>query len=368
VAHLGVQVAEALEHAHQAGVVHRDIKPANLLIQGEPGASAPEVRVWVSDFGLARLGSDAGLTMTGDILGTIRYMSPEQALAKRVPIDHRTDIYSLGVTLYELLTLERAYPGRTREEVLRQIAFDEPRPPRRLNKAVPAELETIVLKAMAKNPEERYATAQELADDLKRYLEDKPIKAKRPSLRQRAQKWARRHKTVVRAGLVVLALGVVALAVSTALIWQKNQELEQSLEREWRLREQERRNAYYQRIALADREWSANNLSRMQLLLQECPEDLRGWEWHYLKGLRHQSLPPMRHEVSALSAAISPDGQRIASASQDGVIKLGRPHRPGTPPLSRPRKARSRRGVQPRRPAPRVMQLGWDRQGMGRAN
>jgi WD40 repeat protein/serine/threonine protein kinase len=306
--HLGVQAAEALEHAHQLGVIHRDIKPANLLVDASG-------RLWVTDFGLARLGSDPGLTMTGDLLGTIRYMSPEQALAKRVVVDARTDIYSLGVTLYEVLTLERAYPGQSREEVLRQIAFEEPRPPRHLNKAVPAELETIVLKAMAKNPEERYATAQELADDLRRYLEDKPIQARRPSLRQRVVKWARRHKAVVRATLVVLALALVALVVSTALIWEKNRELNQSFERE-------RRNAYYQRIALAEREWSANNLSRMEELLAQCPEDLRGWEWHYLKRMRCKGLAPLRHDAAVLSAAVSSNGELIASGSQDGIIKL----------------------------------------------
>src|SRR5215470_10845434 len=117
------------------------------------------------------------LTMTGDLVGTVRYMSPEQALAKRVIVDHRTDVYSLGVTLYELLTLQPAFGGGDREELLRQIAFEEPRPPRRLNKALPAELETIVLKAMEKNPAERYATAQDLAADLERFLSDLPIRA-----------------------------------------------------------------------------------------------------------------------------------------------------------------------------------------------
>jgi WD40 repeat protein/serine/threonine protein kinase len=314
-AHLGVQVAEALEHAHQVGVVHRDIKPGNLLLDGGG-------RPWVSDFGLARLGADPGLTMTGDILGTIRYMSPEQALAQRVPIDHRTDIYSLGVTLYELLTLERAYPGRTREEVLRQIAFEEPRPPRRLNTAVPSELETIVLKAMAKNPEERYATAQELADDLRRFLEDKPIKAKRPSLRQRAAKWARRHKTVVRAALVVVALAVVALAVSTMLIWRAKEDVKQALERERQLHEQERQNAYFQRIALAERAWSANNLRRLTQLLEQCPADLRGWEWRYLNRLRLRVFSPLRHDSAVLCAVSSPGGKRIASSSQDGKVTI----------------------------------------------
>ena len=143
VADIGIQVAEALEHAHQLGVVHRDIKPSNLMLD-ELG------NVWVTDFGLARIESNVGLTMTGDMIGTLRYMSPEQALAKRVPVDHRTDIYSLGVTLYELLTFFPAFDGKDRQELLRQISFEEPRDPRKLNIAVPSEMETIVLKAMAK--------------------------------------------------------------------------------------------------------------------------------------------------------------------------------------------------------------------------
>jgi WD40 repeat protein/serine/threonine protein kinase len=309
-ANVGVQTAEALEHAHQLGVVHRDIKPANLMVDGRG-------HLWIADFGLARLGSDPGLTMTGDLVGTIRYMSPEQALGKRVPIDHRTDIYSLGVTLYEVLTLERAHDGRSREEVLRQIAFEEPRPPRRLNPAVPAELETIVLKAMAKNPEERYATAQELADDLKRFLEDKPIRARRPTLLQRGRKWARRHQPVVwSAGVsaaLLLLLALAALAVSNVRIGREKQHKEEALERE-------RHTAYYMRIALAKSE--ANNLGRMQQLLDECPEDLRGWEWYYLKRLPYQALPALRHDAAVLCAAFSPDGQQIASSDQDGWVKV----------------------------------------------
>ncbi len=202
-AQLGIQAAEALEHAHQLGVVHRDIKPANLLIDSRGN-------LWITDFGLAHCQSQAGLTMSGDLVGTLRYMSPEQALAKRVAVDHRTDIYSLGVTLYELLTLEPAFGGQDRQELLRQIAFEEPPSPRRLNKAIPAELETIVLKAMEKNSTERYATAQELADDLERFLKDEPIRARRPTLVQRARKWARRHKAAVWAGAAVLVAVVLA--------------------------------------------------------------------------------------------------------------------------------------------------------------
>jgi WD40 repeat protein len=308
VADFGVQSAEALEHAHQLGVIHRDIKPANLLVDGGG-------RLWVTDFGLAHCQSQPGLTMTGDLLGTLRYMSPEQALAKRTMVDARTDVYSLGVTLYELLTLEPAYNGRNREEVLRQIAFEEPCSPSRLNKAVPAELETIVLKAMAKNPDERYAASQELADDLRRFLEDKPIKARRPSLRQRAIKWVRRHKTVVRAALVVLVLAVVALAVSTALIWRAKADLGKALERE-------RQTSYYQRIARAEREWSANDLRGLEQLLDACPSDLRGWEWHYLKRLSLQNISPLEHAAAVFAATFSPDGRWIVSGSQDGMVTV----------------------------------------------
>jgi tetratricopeptide (TPR) repeat protein len=211
VAEWGEQAAEALDHAHQTGIVHRDVKPGNLMIDSRG-------HLWVTDFGLARVRQgEASLTMTGDLVGTLRYMSPEQALAKRVLIDHRTDVYSLGVTLYELLTLEPAFAGADRQEVLRQIAFEEPRAPGRVNRSVPAELETIVLKAMEKNPADRYATAKELADDLRRFLEDRPIRARRPSWRQAARKWARRHQPAVWSAAVVFL--VTALVGGSTWLW-----------------------------------------------------------------------------------------------------------------------------------------------------
>jgi tetratricopeptide (TPR) repeat protein len=222
VARLGVEAAEALEHAHQVGVVHRDVKPANLLLDGRG-------HLWVTDFGLAQCRGDARLTMTGDVVGTLRYMSPEQVRARPGPVDQRTDLYSLGATLYELLTLRPAFAGVDRGEVLRQIAWDEPRPPSRVRKGVPADLETIVLKAMAKTPEERYPSARELADDLERFLNDVPVRARRPTPLQRAAKWARRHRTVVRAAAALLAMAVAALAVGTVLIWAAKNQTEAAL-------------------------------------------------------------------------------------------------------------------------------------------
>src|SRR5215831_19018586 len=161
IAEWGIEAAEALEHAHSVGIVHRDIKPANLMIDDHGS-------LWITDFGLARTASDAGLTMTGDVLGTLRYMSPEQALAKHGLVDHRTDVYSLGVTLYELLTGMPAVGGKDREEILNRITLEDSQPPRSFDAAIPHDLETIVLKAIAKTPSERYVTARELADDLRR--------------------------------------------------------------------------------------------------------------------------------------------------------------------------------------------------------
>jgi serine/threonine-protein kinase len=208
-ARLIAEAADALEHAHGVGIVHRDVKPGNLLLDAAG-------KVYVSDFGLARFGADAGLTMTGDLLGTLRYMAPEQALAKHNLVDHRADVYGLGATLYELQTGRPALAGADKQEILHRIAFEEPVPPRKLDKAIPAELETIALKALAKDPADRYATAGELADDLRRFLCDEPIRARRPTLRRRLGRWSRRHRPMVAA---VGALALAALVLGGAGLW-----------------------------------------------------------------------------------------------------------------------------------------------------
>ena len=182
VANLGIQAAEALDHAHQEGVIHRDIKPANVLVDIKG-------HLWITDFGLARLQNESGLTMSGDLLGTIRYMSPEQAIGKGTGIDNRTDIYSLGVTLFELLTLEPALDGKDRREVLRRIIDDDTRSIRKLNASVPRDLETIVQKAMARDVRQHYAAAHDLAADLRRFLDHRPIQARRPTSGPGQESW-----------------------------------------------------------------------------------------------------------------------------------------------------------------------------------
>ncbi|HWG42256.1 MAG TPA: serine/threonine-protein kinase [Gemmataceae bacterium] len=193
IAELGLRAALALEHAHEQGVVHRDIKPANLLLD-ERG------ELWITDFGLALFQTSPNVTLSGELVGTLRYMSPEQARAKRGLIDHRTDIYSLGATLYELLTLQPVFAGQDGQELLCQIASQEPILPRSLDRTITVDLETVLLKAMAKNPAERYASAGELADDLKRFLEHKPIRARRPTLMDKAAKPAASHSRRRRLG------------------------------------------------------------------------------------------------------------------------------------------------------------------------
>jgi hypothetical protein len=203
VARHGLEAAEALAHAHQRGVIHRDVKPSNLMLE--------EGRIWLTDFGLAKRLDDVTLSMTGALLGTPRYMSPEQAQASKRPIDHRTDIYSLGATLYELATGRPAFVGETPHTVISQILHAEPPSPRSLRPGLPRDLETILVKCLAKEPGQRYASAQELADDLRAFLDGRPIRARRASLVERGVRWLRRERRSVVLTLASIALTVVLL-------------------------------------------------------------------------------------------------------------------------------------------------------------
>ncbi|MHC4942821.1 MAG: tetratricopeptide repeat protein [Planctomycetota bacterium] len=208
-AQLIMEVAEALQHAHEAGVIHRDVKPSNVLVtrEGKPK---------VSDFGLAKVEDALALSRTGEFIGTPFYMSPEQAMSRRIGIDHRTDIYSLGVSIYELLTLKRPFDGKTSQEVLKKIIFIEPPNPSKLNARVPRDLSTICLKAMEKNPLRRYQTMAELKEDLNRYLHGEVILARPAGLGVRIGKWIKRHPAAATAASVLI---VAALAIVLNWCW-----------------------------------------------------------------------------------------------------------------------------------------------------
>ncbi|HEV3440409.1 MAG TPA: protein kinase [Gemmata sp.] len=237
VAGVGRQAALALEYAHQTGVVHRDVKPGNLLLDSQG-------QLWITDFGLAQVSGDTGLTMTGELLGTLRYASPEQAVGKRGVIDHRSDVYSLGATLCELLTLRPPFAGDDRHELLRQIVEDEPSL-RSINSTIPVELETIILKTLRKEPGDRYATAQELADDLQRFLSRQPVLARRPGFAERFRVWGRRHPTAIFVGVVALLLITAGSLLSVVMI---RSEQERTLTEQQRtLTEQQRAEEAYQR-------------------------------------------------------------------------------------------------------------------------
>ena len=305
------------------GVIHRDVKPSNLLVDaGE--------RLWVTDFGLARFQNDSTLTATGDLLGTLRYMSPEQAQARRVVVDHRTDIYSLGVTLYELLTLCPAYEGSDRRELLRRIIEEEPRRPRLLTPAVPIDLETIVLKAMAKDPGERYSSARGLAEDLGRFLEGRTIRARRATLLDRAAKWSRRHRRVVATAVGILVLAAAGLALGAALLTQQRDEArQQSAELMLDRGLESCRQGDVGKGLL----WMARGLAVAPAGagdLQSCLRaNVAGWRTQ-LHALR-QIFP---HGGGINGVAFNPDGKSVATASwKDGTARIW-DAATGTPRLS----------------------------------
>jgi WD40 repeat protein len=354
---LFVPVCQAVQHAHTKGVIHRDLKPSNVLIARYDGVPVPKV----IDFGVAKavgqkLTEKTLFTEFGAVVGTLEYMSPEQAELNQLDIDTRSDIYALGVLLYELLTdttpLERK---RLKEsgllEALRLIREEEPpKPSTRLRKdeggrmkdetkmsarlvslfRLPfssfilhpssfQELDWIVMKCLEKNRDLRYETANSLTLDLQRYLRDEPVQASPPSAAYRLQKLVRRYKRALAMAGVVLAgllLAVFGLAISTLLTWQAKGEVEKTLA-------QERHSLYNQRIALADRELAANNVARALELLALCPPELRRWEWHYLNRSRGRpaALFAHPHPVSGHSA-LGPDGTKLATAGRSGVVTI----------------------------------------------
>ena len=297
---LVAKVAEALEAAHREGVVHRDLKPSNVLLSmdGEPR---------LTDFGLARLQDDSFESVTGEGGGTWAYMSPEQVAARRQEIDHRTDVFSLGVVLYELLTQQRPFEGDTAAQLTDKILREDPVPTRELRSQCPVELSVICAKAMEKRPQDRYPTAAAFAEDLRAFLAHEPIAARPASASRRIRNWCRRHP--IRAS--VLSVATVALAVISVLAVQNGELAEQ---RARALARVDAERASF--IAQAAR--SSLDLGRSTeavARLQRCPPELRDFEWDHLRLLADPSTRTVPLAAALLDLDWSPDGERVAAAT-----------------------------------------------------
>jgi WD40 repeat protein/serine/threonine protein kinase len=352
---LFVPVCQAIQHAHQKGIIHRDVKPSNVMITLYDGKPVPKV----IDFGVAKateqkLTERTLFTQYGTMIGTLEYMSPEQAEMSALGVDTRSDIYSLGVLLYELLTGSTPLSHkRVREaayaEVLRMIKEEEPpRPstrlsdsgaalvsisaqrhmePAKLAQLMRGELDWIVMRALEKDRNRRYETASAFAADVQRYLNDEQVQACPPSARYRLRKFARRNKRALATGALLGVMLLVAVgAVAASALWAAVQ-AKTRLEVEVATKKELERNLYYMHIALADRERAVNNPGRAEELLDECPAPLRGWEWYYLK--RQSYSPPIALSLkwrfrlgSGSDLAFSPDGRWLATLTEEKEIKV----------------------------------------------
>ena len=332
---LCAKIATALHHAHEAGVVHRDLKPQNILMDmsGEPH---------VTDFGLAK--RDAGevtMTVEGVVLGTPAYMPPEQARGEAHKADRRSDVYSLGVILYRLLTGELPFRGRSQMLIV-QILKEEPPSPRKLDGRLPRDVETICLKCLEKDPARRYQTSAELAADLKRWLTGHPIIARRVGRMERGWRWCKRNPTIARLSAVVMLALLAGIVISTRFA------IEASLEADFARSETDRadertaaanvsadearrhlktseRNAYNSDMLLVQRDWEAANIDHLRELLDRHRDrdDIRGFEWGYWDRLAHSDLLTLKgHTSGVIGVAFSPDGTRLATASYDHTVKV----------------------------------------------
>ena len=302
IARLGIQAADALNYAHQLGIVHRDVKPSNLLLDGD--------RVWITDFGLATNVADADLTMSGDLVGTLRYMSPEQAAGRQGVLDHRTDVYSLGATLHELVSLQPLFVSAERQELLQRIGQDEPAPLRKINPEIERDLETILAKATAKSPEARYQSARGLAEDLQRFIDGKPIAARRTSRLKRSWRWSKRNPATAAMAVTIGGLMLLLSTVGPLAAIRLHRLLKHTSSQNFVLS-----------VAEAYESWEDGNLRQVRNLLEpyEATSEYPGFACQYLRNRqRRLALPDFVHPGGVASLGFSPDGNAHIAIHENG--------------------------------------------------